>query len=417
MKTIVQKYGGSSVATPEQINHVASKVIETKKQGYHVVVVLSALGNTTDHLVGLSQEISLSPSRRELDMLLSVGERISIALLAMAIVEQGHPAVSLTGSQVGIITNTDHSQARILEIRTERLCAELNKGKIVVVAGYQGVSTEKEITTLGRGGSDTTAVALAAALQAERCEIVSDVDGVYSANPKQIESAVLLPELSHDEMLEMADSGSQILKATAVEFAKRHNIRIHLGSSRNGHIGTIVTSECLDNHRVAAIVGSNKVGLLRLRNCSDEDRYQIVERLLREAIDVKTVDSSTHICSLLLADDGIRTTSSLINRLSASWPRVDCEVDDSVGLVSIVGAGVGTGSNIISETFEVFSRLGVLPISCSFSQMRLSFCLPEESVIPAVQSLHDVLISRKLHGPESHNPAPSNPESVASCAS
>ncbi len=246
MKLIVQKYGGSSLATPELIKKIAERVIATKEQGYDVVVVVSALGDTTDHLRDLADQISLKPAPRELDMLLSVGERIAISLLAMAITERGYPAISFTGSQVGIITSNDHTRARILEIKGDRIRHQLEKRKIVVVAGYQGVSIEKEITTLGRGGSDTTAIALAAALNAEKCEIMTDVDGVYTANPQDVPEAKKLDEVSYDEMLELSDAGAQVLKTSAVEFAKRHNIKIEVGSSFTGEIGTIITNGNLD---------------------------------------------------------------------------------------------------------------------------------------------------------------------------
>src|SRR6187397_3012765 len=227
MSVIVQKYGGSSVADVQKLKAVAARVMQTRAQGHDVVVVVSAMGDTTDELLTLAKQVSPNPDRRELDMLLSAGERISMALLSMAIRELGGNAISFTGSQSGIITNDRHVDARIIEVRPFRIQDELSRGRIVVVAGYQGVSYRKEVTTLGRGGSDTTAVALAAALDAEYCEICSDVDGVYSADPRVVPAAERIGTLSYEEMQEMAEAGAKVLNAQAVEFAKEKGIAIY----------------------------------------------------------------------------------------------------------------------------------------------------------------------------------------------
>src|SRR3954468_21147787 len=233
MATVVQKYGGSSVADVEKIRKVARKGKEKRDEGRQVVVVVSAMGDTTDELLALAKQVSPDPHRRELDMLLTCGERISMALLSMALQELGVAAISFTGSQSGIITNDAHSQARIVEVRPYRIQDELAQGKVVIVAGYQGVSYKKEVTTLGRGGSDTTAVALAAALNAD-CEIYSDVDGVYTADPRVVPSARRLSELSYEEMQELAESGAKVLNAQAVEFAKDRGIAIYARAARGG---------------------------------------------------------------------------------------------------------------------------------------------------------------------------------------
>src|SRR6478735_5064469 len=227
MAIVVQKYGGSSVADPEKLKAVAKRVMRTRDQGHQVVVVVSAMGDTTDELLTMAKRVSPNPERRELDMLLSVGERVSMALLSMAIRERGGEAISFTGSQAGIITNDRHVDARIVEVRPFRVQDELARGKIVIIAGYQGVSYRKDVTTLGRGGSDTTAVAMAAALDAEWCEICSDVDGVYSADPRVVPAARRIPELSHEETQEMAEAGAKVLNAQAVEFAKQRGIAIY----------------------------------------------------------------------------------------------------------------------------------------------------------------------------------------------
>src|SRR6187401_91907 len=227
MAIIVQKYGGSSVADVEKLRYVADRVMRTRQQGHEVVVVVSAMGDTTDELLAMAKKVSPNPDRRELDMLLSAGERISMALLSMAIRELGGDAISFTGSQSGIITNDRHIDARIIEVRPFRVLDELARGRIVVIAGYQGVSYRKEVTTLGRGGSDTTAVAMAAALEAEYCEICSDVDGVYSADPRVVPAARRIGSLSYEETQEMAEAGAKVLNAQAVEFAKEKGIAIY----------------------------------------------------------------------------------------------------------------------------------------------------------------------------------------------
>src|SRR5437762_2446377 len=240
MPIVVQKYGGSSVADVQKMQKVADRIATTKAAGKDVVVVVSAMGDTTDDLLALAKQVSESPARRELDMLLSAGERISMALLSMALNARGVPAVSFTGSQSGIVTNDAHTNARIVEVRPYRVQDELARGKVVIVAGYQGVSYKKEVTTLGRGGSDTTAVALAAALDAEACEIYSDVEGVYSADPRVVPGARRLAELSYEEMQELAEAGARVLNAQAVEFAKERGIALYARSAHGGPAETIV---------------------------------------------------------------------------------------------------------------------------------------------------------------------------------
>ncbi|HHX50737.1 MAG TPA: aspartate kinase, partial [Clostridia bacterium] len=240
MSLIVQKFGGSSVATPEKIKKVARRIVECKKEGNQVIIVLSAMGDTTDDLIKLAYQISNNPSPREMDMLISTGEQISIALLAMAIEQLGFSVVSLTAGQVGIKTDKVHSKAKILDIDTGRLHRELSQNKIIIVAGFQGISAENDITTLGRGGSDTTAVALAVALKADVCEIFTDVEGIFTADPRIVPKASKLPSISYDEMLELASLGALVLQPRAVEFAKQFKVRLHVRPSLNYNEGTIV---------------------------------------------------------------------------------------------------------------------------------------------------------------------------------
>lgn len=242
-KVLVQKYGGSSVATPDKIKSVARRIVAAKKQGYDVVVVVSALGDTTDELIKLARQITDRPPRREMDMLLSTGEQVSISLLAMAVDSLGEPVISLTGAQCGIITDDQHTKARILEIQANRIQEELGKGKIVVVAGFQGITSLNDITTLGRGGSDTTAVALAAVLEAEVCEIYTDVDGVYTADPRVVPDARKLDQISYGEMLEMARLGAGVMQPRAVEIGAQYGIPIHVRASFNDEPGTMIRGE------------------------------------------------------------------------------------------------------------------------------------------------------------------------------
>ena len=265
VNVIVQKYGGSSVADVERIQRVADRVAATQAAGFGVVVVVSAMGDTTDELLGLARRVTDTPSRRELDMLLSAGERISMALLSLALNARGVPAVSFTGSQSGIITNDTHTNARIVEVRPYRVQDELGQGRVVIVAGYQGVSYKKEVTTLGRGGSDTTAVALAAALDASRCEIYSDVEGIHSADPRIVPGARRLAEISYEEMQELAESGATVLNAQAVEFAKDRGIAIYARSAHGGPGETIVRRFApRQPGRVAGIASETGLALLGL---------------------------------------------------------------------------------------------------------------------------------------------------------
>lgn len=386
MKTIVQKYGGSSLATPDLIKKIADRVIQTKAQGYRVVVVVSALGDTTDHLVDLAKQVSASPPPREMDMLLSVGERISISLLVMAIAERGHEAISFTGSQVGIITNTDHTRARILEVRGHRISDELNKGKIVVVAGYQGVSIEKEITTLGRGGSDTTAVALAATLNAERCEIMTDVDGIFTANPRWVASAELLDSVSYSEMLDMANTGAQVLKASAVEFAQRHNIKIAVGSSFSGSIGTLVCDAKLDRDRVTAVNHNMDVALVRVHENAAANWFLICE-MAKSGLQVKLISHYKDKIFFVICSEDLVAAQNLIdeNRLVADY-------DNTIGLLSITGAGINFGTDVPVRVNQTLNALQVNPLLWQFSETTLCYGIDKAFLQKAVIAVHDELI-------------------------
>jgi aspartate kinase len=389
MAIVVQKYGGSSVADLSKLAQVARWVVATKRAGHDVVVVVSAMGKTTDELLSLAHRAAEGPSgagqppRRELDMLLSVGERTSMALLSIAVQAHGEPAVSLTGSQSGIITNDRHFDARIIEVRPHRIEDELHHGKIVIVAGYQGMSYRREITTLGRGGSDTTAVALAAALSAARCEIYSDVDGVYSADPRSVADARHLPELDFATMQEMAESGAKVLHARAVEFAKKNDIAIlarkteDFATSGHGRETRVHREPSATSH---AVVVDRKVALLRctadlagalLGACAE------AELVLRDS----TLNAGALMVTLPLA--GVPSVDAALSALEARVPGL--EVTRGIGSVSLVG--VGTGSEP-EQLARFLSDLSAAPLGLTAGPLRITALLPEPDLGRAELALH-----------------------------
>lgn len=389
MKIIIQKYGGSSLATSVLIKRIAERVIQTKKSGYEAVVVVSALGDTTDHLVELSKSITKNPSRREMDMLLSVGEQISVSLIAMALIEKGYPAISFTGAQAGIITSATHGQARVLEIKSERIQKELKAGKIVIVAGYQGVSIENEITTLGRGGSDTTAVALAAALEAERCEIMTDVDGIYTANPSKIKEARLISELSHDEMLDLAELGSQVLKSSAVEFAKRHQVKIHVGSSFTGKIGTIVTNNPMDKNRTTGIAIDDDISVIKLKNGSKQTYFSCISECVKDGIGVRYLWQDDQVCKFITKTEDLPSLRKIVE---SQKEKILLSADEKLSLLSVIGSSINFGSDIMAKLLGVFQEMDILPETYTFSETRISFCLPSKYVQEVATNIHNTLI-------------------------
>jgi aspartate kinase len=389
---VVQKYGGSSVADLVKLSRVADWVVASKRAGNSVVVVVSAMGKTTDELLALAQRAARSggeeqaPARRELDMLLSVGERISMALLSIAVQARGEAAVSLTGSQSGIITNDRHFDARIIEVRPHRIEDELHHGKIVIVAGYQGMSYRREITTLGRGGSDTTAVALAAALSAERCEIYSDVDGVYSADPRQVPDARHLPELDFTTMQEMAECGAKVLHARAVEWAKAQKIAIHARKTDDfaqaGHgRETRVQEQAAENAR--AIVVDRKVALLR---CPLGQVQSLLAACSRAELSLRdSVYQDDRFCATLPLTS-VPSVDATLATLKADVGGLD--VTRGVGTVSSVGVGVGAAG---ARLAEFLSALQAPPSLLVASPLRITAVLPEAALATAERALHALL--------------------------
>ena len=380
---IVQKYGGSSLATPEHFKRVAENILRRRDQGVDLVIVVSAMGKTTDEYIKLAYQVNPNPDRREMDMLLSVGERISIALLALAINAFGkYKAVSFTGSQVGIITDDNHTQARILEVKGLRLREALDEGKIVIVAGFQGVSIHKEITTLGRGGSDTTAVALAAALNAEACEIMSDVDGIYTADPNIIPTARRIERIHFDEALQMAAAGASMLQKRSVEFAKRHHVKLSLGSSFTGKIGTIVTDESMAKGCVRGIVSDDDLIVFK-GLCPQGDRLNVPLLLAEAAIEPKVYQ---HIHEGLLVgvskSDGERVEALLKDVMS------DVEQDSSWSLLSIIGSGVGIGSPSCEQFLGTLKSLGMACETVVSDELYTKVLVPSHDVRRALEATH-----------------------------
>ena len=397
MSLVVQKYGGTSVGDPDRIRAVADHIVRTRRAGSDVVVVVSAMGKTTDDLVRLANDVARAPAGREMDMLLTAGERISMALLCMAVETLGVPAVSFTGSQAGILTDTEHGKAKILEVRADRIRDALGEGRVAIVAGFQGVSTTRDITTLGRGGSDTTAVALAAALGADVCEIYTDVEGVYSADPRIVSTARKLAHVSFDEMLEMAATGGRVLALRSVEFARNHGVRVHVRSSFTWAPGTWVTEE--DQSMEQAIISgvTHDISEAKITIEQVPDRPGVaaaVFRTLAEAsvnVDmiVQNVSTEGHTdISFTLPRDDIARATAAMDKIVVETDAVGFRTDERVGRVSLVGAGMKTHPGVAAKMFETLATEGINIEMISTSTIRISCVVREDDVERAVQALH-----------------------------
>ena len=386
---IVQKYGGSSVADTERIKQVAARIVETRKQGKRMVVVVSAMGKTTDQLLQKAREISPSPSRRELDMLLSCGERISMALLSMAVSELGHESISLTGSQCGIITNDRHSGARIIEVRPIRVQDELDAGRIVIVAGFQGVSYKREVTTLGRGGSDTTAVALAAALGAEYCEICSDVDGVYTADPRIVSGAQMLHAISCDEMLELAEHGAKVLHSGCVEIARRTGIALYARATAKIGGGTRIDLAGA-GEKVDAVGVTGQKQLVRVRAEGEGCIDRVLAATSAARVPALHLDTDMESADLWFGLADVPDWPALRERF-----RQDLEILEGVGAVTVVGDGIGGNPQKLQRARNVARDVGVEIVAMSTSPLRVSLFCSEAEVDRLVQALHHEFIERE----------------------
>ncbi|MBC9714583.1 aspartate kinase [Streptomyces sp. TRM66268-LWL] len=403
MSLVVQKYGGSSVADAEGIKRVAKRIVEAKRNGHQVVAVVSAMGDTTDELIDLAEQVSPIPAGRELDMLLTAGERISMALLAMAIKNLGHEAQSFTGSQAGVITDSVHNKARIIDVTPGRLRASLEEGNIAIVAGFQGVSQDsKDITTLGRGGSDTTAVALAAALDADVCEIYTDVDGVFTADPRVVKKAKKIDWISFEDMLELAASGSKVLLHRCVEYARRYNIPIHVRSSFSGLPGTWVSNEPQGDQQVehaiisgvAHDVSEAKVTVVGVPDKPGEAAH--IFRAVAEAeINIDMIVQNVSAASTGLTDisftlpkaEGKKATAAL-EKIKATVGYDSLRYDDQIAKISLVGAGMKTNPGVTAQFFEALSDAGVNIELISTSEIRISVVTRADDVNEAVRAVH-----------------------------
>ena len=398
MALIVQKFGGTSVADPERIRAVAEHVAFTKRHGNDVVVVVSAMGKSTDNLIKLANDVSSTQPARELDMLLTTGERISMALVCMALADLGIDAVSFTGSQVGIITDTVHTKAKILEVKGDRAREALDSGKVCVVAGFQGVSTDKEITTLGRGGSDTTAVALAAALGADSCEIYTDVTGVFSADPRIVPQARKLQHINFDEMLEMAGAGSKVLALRSVEFARNHNVPIQVRSSFTWEPGTWVTSQepSMEDPIISGVVTDVSEAKVTVHKVPDKPGVsaRLFESLAVENVNVDMIvqntstDGTTDI-SFTVPKADMKVAGSIVEAVGQEIGAAGIGHDDKIAKVSLVGAGMKTSPGIAAKMFRVLADNGVNIEMISTSTIRISVVIAADDLERAARSLHE----------------------------
>ncbi|MER7045483.1 aspartate kinase [Streptomyces jumonjinensis] len=403
MGLVVQKYGGSSVADAEGIKRVAKRIVDTKKDGHQVVVVVSAMGDTTDELIDLAEQVSPIPAGREFDMLLTAGERISMALLAMAIKNLGHEAQSFTGSQAGVITDSVHNKARIIDVTPGRIRTALDEGNIAIVAGFQGVSQDKkDITTLGRGGSDTTAVALAAALEAEVCEIYTDVDGVFTADPRVVSKARKIDWISSGDMLELAASGSKVLLHRCVEYARRYNIPIHVRSSFSGLRGTWVSNEPQGDQQmehaiisgVAHDVSEAKVTVVGVPDKPGE-AAAIFRTIADAEINIDMVVQNVSAAATALTDisftlpktDGVKAIDAL-EKAKGQIGFDSLRYDDQIGKISLVGAGMKTNPGVTAAFFEALADAGVNIELISTSEIRISVVTRADDVNEAVRAVH-----------------------------
>jgi aspartate kinase len=388
--TVVMKFGGTSVSDPDKLKRVAARLVAAREEGHRVVGVLSAMGHTTDELLDLAHQVSATPHPRELDMLVSVGERISCALAAMVIHDLGHEAVSLTGSQAGIVTDTVHGKAKIVEVRARRIHEALDEGTIVLVAGFQGVSTAFEVTTLGRGGSDTTAVALAAALGADHCEIYTDVRGVFSADPRVVPEARQLSLLTFDEMLEMASSGAGVLATRSIEVARSHNVRLHVRSTFEEGDGTWIQKEdhtvsaenpVLEKALISGVVHQREETVYRVDGAKPA---RLFGALAQAAVNVDTiVQTNAEIVFSAPVEDKADAARAL-DELGVSW-----SFRDDLGKVSLVGAGMKSHPGVAAKTFATLEAADIEAPIVSTSPIKIACHVPSSDVDRAVQALHE----------------------------
>jgi aspartate kinase len=412
MALIVQKYGGTSLGDADRIRRVAERVVAAADAGQRVCVVVSAMGHTTDELVDLASQISAVPHERELDMLLSAGERISMALLSMAIMELGRSAISFTGSQAGIVTDTSHGKARILDVRARRVLDALDEGRVAIVAGYQGVSTAFDVTTLGRGGSDTTAVALAAALGADVCEIYTDVEGVFSADPRIVPEARKLHAVSYEEMLELSASGAKVLMLRSVEYARNYGVMLHVRSTFSDAEGTWIREEDVRMEKAIISGIAHDTSEAKVTILGVPDRPGVAARVFRPLadngvnIDMIVQSASEHgrtDISFTLPKEDLGRSESLLRAAAEDVGAVRVDTDSGIGKVSLVGAGMKTHPGVAADMFDALSEAGINMEIISTSSIRISCVVEAAEVDRAVRVIHDKFgLSHEVIAREEH---------------
>jgi aspartate kinase len=399
MSIIVQKFGGSSVADADKIHRAARRAIKAKLDGHQVVMTVSAMGKTTDKLLALANEVNSRPPKRELDMLLTTGEQVSVSLMAMAINAAGHEAISFTGGQIGMLTDASHTKARIRSIDAERIHKQLDQGKIVIIAGFQGVTEKGAITTLGRGGSDTTAVALAAALKADACEIYTDVDGVYTTDPRIVPQARKMKEISYDEMLELASLGAKVMHSRSIEFGKKYNVPIHVRSSLTDTKGTMIVPETSGMEKVVVRGVSLKRDLARVEMVGVPNEPGIASRIFAHVAKHNIVVDD--IIQNIYEHGQAANISFTTNQSDAEEAKACCEelakeigfkeveVDENVAKVSIVGIGMKTHTGVASKMFNALAEQKVNIQNISTSEIVISCLIDQQDGDRALQILHN----------------------------
>lgn len=416
MKRIVQKFGGTSVADAHKIHRAARRAIRAKLEGYQVVMVVSAMGDTTDRLLDLARQVSRNPPRRELDVLLTTGEQVSIALMAMAIIDAGHEAISLTGGQVGLLTDEVHTRARIQRIHRDRIERELEAGRIVIVAGFQGTTPFGEITTLGRGASDTTAVALAAVLGAELCEIYTDVDGVYTSDPRIVPLARRIERISYDEMLELASLGAGVLHARAVEFGKKYGVPIHVRSAMTDSPGTMIVEESagMEDVLVRGVTLKRnlaRISLIGLRFAPDAaanifthlaERHIVVDDIIQN----RDLQSDTLSLGITIETDDPAEIENLRRELAGRIDARRIEIEPQVAKVSVVGIGMRSHSGVAARVFRALADAGIPIENVSTSEIVISCIVRSEDGERALRALHDAF---ELHRAPGTDAPPAEP--------
>ena len=395
---IVQKFGGSSVANTERIFNVAQRIAETYKEGNEVVVVLSAQGDTTDDLIAKAKEISSKPTKREMDMLLSTGEQQSVALMAMALSELGLPAISLNAYQVGMMTTSAYMNARLKKIKPDRIRRELDRKNIVLVTGFQGMNRFDDITTLGRGGSDTTAVAIAAALHADKCEIYTDVEGVYTADPRIVKSARKMDEITYDEMLELASLGARVLHNRSVELAKKYNVELVVRSSLSRAEGTVVKEVCkMERMLISGVAGDNEIARVSLIGIEDTPgkAFDIFATLAKKGINVDIIlqsigrDGMKDI-SFTVAETALADVKEIVATHMDRWGLTDVDYNENLAKVSVVGAGMVANAGVASKMFEAMYDSNINIHMISTSEIKISILIDKKDMHKAMNAIHDI---------------------------